>query len=74
MNHKYLIEALPEVDVLHHKDVVVVVRGARMILAQLVKGYEVQIAKDNTLEMLGGVVKAVHQLVNFCQYYMFQNM
>ena len=27
-----------------------------MILAQLVKGYEVQIAKDNTLEMLGGVV------------------
>ena len=51
MDRKRLIEVLQEH--LHHKDVVVCV--ASLILAQLVKGYAVQIVKGDTLELLGVV-------------------
>jgi len=56
-----LVEALLEKDVLAHKDVAVV-RAASLILAQLVQSNAAQIVKGDTLEALGGAVKAAHPL------------
>ena len=45
----------------HYKDVVVV-RVANLFLERQLKGYEAQIITGNTLETLGGVVKAPQSL------------
>ena len=60
VNHKRLVEVLLEDDV-HCKDVVVV-RVANPFMEQQLKGHEAQILKGDTLETLGGVVKAPQSL------------